>query len=197
MKLFGRKRTEAGATPGSASHRIMLDLERARTVAGMIAKSRASAAIEVADMVAGMYLSNWDRLSCYWDEKNHDQVENSLRRICQISPQRWNSWIEFYDGERSRSGRRNWRALLRPKTGRAAALRPSADLAAVMKEAEVIAPFRDVLDNRQLPVLTSECVLLCIARTPGSEIARRLLESGLDMAKLEQEARHPKHAPEN
>jgi hypothetical protein len=196
MALFGHKGTEEAA-PGSTPYRLMLDLERARTVAAMIAKSRASRVIEVADMVAGMYLSNWDRLSRYWNEEDHDRVENYLRRICQISPQRWNSWIEFYDAERRRTGHRNWRTLLRPKNEGAAAPRPSADLAAVLKDAEIIAPFRDTQDNRQLPVLTSECVLLCIARTPGSEIAKKLMESGLDLPKLDQEARHPRHAPEN
>ncbi len=196
MTLFGHRGTEEAA-PGSTPYRLMLDLERARTVAAMIAKSRASRVIEVADMVAGMYLSNWDRLSRYWPEEDHDRVENYLRRICQMSPQRWNSWIEFYDAERRRTGQRNWRALLRPKNGGAMALRPSADLAAVLRDAEIIAPFRDTQDNRQLPVLTSECVLLCIARTPGSEIAKKLMESGLDLPKLDQEARHPRHAPEN
>lgn len=186
MALFRNKGTEEAA-PGSAPHRFMLDLERARTVASMIAKSRASRAVEVADLVAGMYISNWERLSQYWDEQNHDRVENFLRRICQISPQRWNSWIEFYDAERRRTPNNSWRELLwpKPKKDGAASLAPSADLAAVMKQAEDIAPFRDTYDNRKLPVLTSECVLLCIARTPGSEIARGLLESGLDMARLE------------
>jgi len=196
MRLFGHKGTEEAA-PGSTPYRLMLDLERARAVAAMIAKSRASRVIEVADMVAGMYLSNWDRLSRYWPEEEHDRVENFLRRICQISPQRWNSWIEFYDAERRRTGRRKWRTLLKPKNGGAAALRPSADLAAVLKQAEIVAPFRDTEDNRQLPVLTSECVLLCIARVPRSEFARKLVDSGLDLPRLDQEARHPRHAPEN
>jgi hypothetical protein len=48
-----------------------------------------------------------------------------------------------------------------------------------------------------MPVLTSECVLLCIARVPRSEFARKLVDSGLDLPRLDQEARHPRHAPEN
>src|ERR1700689_3277215 len=104
MALFGRKGTDEAAAPGSAPYRLMLDLYHARTAASMIAKSRASGVIEVADMVAGMYLSNWERLSRYWKEEDHDRVENYLRRICQISPQRWNGWITFYDAERRRAG---------------------------------------------------------------------------------------------
>jgi len=207
MALFGRKGTEAETSPGSAQYRLVLDLERARIVAAMIAKSRASRVIEMADMVAGMYLSNWERLSRYWKEEDHERVENVLRRVCQISPQRWNAWITYYDAERRRGerpldrlkngGSWDWRALLPWKHEDAAPLRPSADLAAALKEAQDIAPFRDTQDNRQLPVLTTECVLLCIASTQGSEIARRLVESGLDLPKLDQEARHPRHAPQN
>ncbi len=202
MALFGRKGTKEEAASGAAAYRFMLDLERAQTVAAMIAKSRASRVIEVADMVAGMYLTNWERLSRYWKEEDHDRVENYLRRICQISPQRWNTWMEFYDAERRRAGHSDWNALaelksalLRFKNNDTAALRPSADLAAVLKQAEIVAPFRDTLDGRQLPVLTSECVLLCIASAPGSEIAHRLVESGLDLPNLDQEARHPRHTP--
>jgi hypothetical protein len=179
----------------------MLDLERSRAAAAMIAKSRASGVIEVADMVAGMYLSNWERLSRYWPEESHERIETFLRKICQISPQRWNSWIEFYDAERHRTGNPaiqfKWRDLLQKKSATPAAARPSADLEAVLERAQAIAPFRDTYDNRQLPVLTLECVLLCIVRTPDSEIAGRLAGSGLDMPRLEQEARNPRHAPTN
>jgi hypothetical protein len=40
-------------------------------------------------------------------------------------------------------------------------------------------------------------VLLSIVHAPGSEIARRLVESGLDLPELEHEARNPRHAPAN
>jgi hypothetical protein len=199
MTLFGRKRTQENAAPDSAQYRLMLDLERSRAAAAMIAKSRASSVMEVADMVAGMYLSNWERLSRYWPEESHERIETFLRKICQISPQRWNSWIEFYDAERHRTGSAagqfKWRDLLQKKNAAPPAARPSADLENVLERAQGIAPFRDTYDNRQLPVLTLECVLLCIVRTPDSEIAGRLIGSGLDTAKLEQEARNPRHAP--
>jgi len=38
-------------------------------------------------------------------------------------------------------------------------------------------------------------VLLCIAKNAESEISHRLLASGLDVLKLERNARFPKHAP--
>jgi hypothetical protein len=195
MAFDSKKQEEA--FPGSAEYRFVLDLERARVIATMVARSRASAAIEMVDMVAGMYLSNWERLSRYWMEEEHDRVEGFLRRICQISPQRWNSWITFYDAERRRSQRTNWGILApwKADTEPETPLRFSADLAAALREARQVAPFRDAQDGRQLPVITTECLLLSIANTQGSQFARQLVETGLDLPKLDQEARNPRHTP--
>ena len=60
-------------------------------------------------------------------------------------------------------------------------------LATVLKQAEQITPFYDRTPERSIPILTSECVLLCIARTYGTEITKRLAETGLDATKLERD----------
>lgn len=198
MNLFGRKPAN-GSEPRVAEYRLMLDLERARVLGAMIAKSRASDAMEIPDLLAGMYISNWDRLSRYWRAEKQEDVEEFLRKICQISPQRWNAWIQHYDAERNKTASRPiWDTLLkRNSSSPEANMKPSASLAAVLKEAESVSPFRDNLSKASIPVLTSECVLLCMARTPGSEIARKLIESGLDAERLEHDARHPRGAPKN
>ena len=64
----------------------------------MLAKSRAAAVVDVPDFLAGIYIYEWDRLARFWEE--HDEIEALLQRICQISPQRWHRWIEFYDKSR-------------------------------------------------------------------------------------------------
>lgn len=163
----------------------------------MLANSRASRTIEVADLLAGMYICEWDRLSQYWEEPDRDRVEDFLRRICRISPQRWHSWIEWYDRERHEGESAGWSRLRRRTRERPdeKSLQPSAALASVLKQAEQLAPFRDTLDGRSLPILTSECVLLCIARNFGTEISRRLAEAGLDAARLERDVLFPKRAP--
>lgn len=168
-----------------------------KTFATMLAKSRASRTIEVADMLAGMYICEWDRLSQYWEEQDRERVEEFLRKICRISPQRWHSWIQWYDRERHEGERRGWRQLRTQKKEEAAekSLQLSAALASVLKQAEQIAPFRDTLDGQSLPILTSECVLLCIARNFGSDISQRLSETGLDAAKLERDVLFPRRAP--
>jgi hypothetical protein len=206
MGLFGRKsamnfRTRRGDGPGDAytappSHRVTLSLAGVNTCAAMLARSRSARAVDVADVLAAMYLREWDRLSQYWEEQDHDQIEEFLRHICSISPQRWNNWIEHYDHER-RESERIW-----PRLGRwrrtatdEIPLPPSAALAEVLKRAEEIAPFRDRRGEQQMPILTTECILLCIARNFGSVISRRLQETGLDTTRLELDVLFPKRAP--
>jgi hypothetical protein len=207
MGLFGRKpaaasRVRSGHAVGngslpSASHRLTLDLARAKICATMLANSRSSRTIEVADLLAGMYICEWDRLSRYWEEEDRERVEDFLRKICRISPQRWHSWIQWYDRERHEGEWRGWRSLGRRRKQQPGGkpLQPSAALASVLKQAEEIAPFRDTLDGQSLPILTSECVLLCIARNFGSAISRRLAETGLDAPRLERDVLFPKRAP--
>jgi hypothetical protein len=169
---------------------------RAKTFATMLANSRASRTIEVADLLAGMYMCEWDRLSQYWEEQDRERIEEFLRNICRISPQRWNSWIQWYDHERHEDERQGWRRLHGRKKGQPdEPLQPSAALMSVLKQAEQLAPFRDTLDGRSLPILTSECVLLCIARNFGTEMSLRLAETGLDAARLERDVLFPRRAP--
>jgi len=206
MKLFGGKdsarpsgRGDARDSNGEpqASHRLTLELKRAETFATMLARSRASQAIEVADLLAGMYICNWDRISHYWDESRHDEVEDLLRRICQISPQRWHSWIEHYDHQHREEENPSWHLfgfLKRQKTAEKP-LRPSAALATALKQAEQIAPSYDRTADRSIPILTTECVLLSIVRNLGSEVSRKLLATGLDVARLEKDVLLPRRPP--
>ena len=217
MKLFGRK--DSARVPARAgqdgsdgkppvSHRLTLELKRAETFAHMLAHSRASQVVEVADLLAGMYICNWDRLSQYWDERGREKVESVLRGICQISPQRWHSWIELYDRQRREGEPQGWHLLSRlkkkeraaPQSGgpgapQAGGLMPSAALVTLLEQAEKIAPSYDRTSKRSIPILTSECVLLCIVRTPGSEVSRKLAATGLDAARLEKAALLPRRPP--
>jgi hypothetical protein len=186
-----------GGTRARVTQRLTQDLARAEGLATMLAKSRAASAIEVADLLAGMFLYDWERLGKYWD--GEEQVEVFLQHICRISPQRWHQWIELYDRKRNQR-EKNWaQRILEPlkkvqETGDAPLAR-SIELQFVLKNAEEIAPHHDRLDGRTLPILTCECVLLCIAKNTESEIAHRLVASGLDVLALERDARFPKHAP--
>jgi hypothetical protein len=195
MKLFGRRSSGALPRPAKSgqsisgsvaevTHRLTTNLARAESLARMLAASRASAVVEVADYLAGMYIYEWERLSKFW--------------LCQISPQRWHQWIEFYDRERrEEDGRTSNRPLASSKVAKTDGEAPlaSRDLNSILRKAEDIAPHHDSYEGRSIPILTSECVLLAIANNEGSSIGQTLRESGLDVASLEQAARNPKHAP--
>jgi hypothetical protein len=209
MKLFGRE--GGGAASGNGreratgnghsypAHRLTLNLTNAENFANMLAKSRASRTVEVADMLAGMYICDWERLAQYWEDHRQDEIEEFLQRICQMSPQRWHAWIEYYDTERRKEEKlaRTWqpfRRLLKQIPAERPLLHSDA-LATVLKQAEQITPFYDRTPERSIPILTSECVLLCIARAYGTEITKKLLATGMDAAKLEKDVFTPKRAP--
>jgi hypothetical protein len=181
----------------SETHRVTLELARAETFAAMLAKSRASDVMEVSDLLAGMYICNWERLSQYWEE-DREEIEAFLRGICRISPERWHSWIEIYDGLRRKDQR--WHLLrplenLKKATPPEPGVRPSGALASIFRRAEELAPTRDSVGGGNLPILTSECVLLCMVRSFGSEMMRKLAGTGLDAGKLERDALFPRRAP--
>ncbi|MFZ0880427.1 MAG: hypothetical protein WA002_13075 [Candidatus Acidiferrales bacterium] len=200
FRKSSRKNGEASALP-QTPRRLTRDLLRAFELAMMMADSRATEVLEIADLLAGMYVDNWDRLARYWPER--EEIENDMRRLCRISPQRWNHWIEYYDQIR-REPERKWTALGIPmlwrwrnkqeiSVGRNFEL--STELSAVLRSADEIAPFRDKVGNGTVPIVSSESVLLAMAQNVRSEIGRRLLATGLDVTALEKAARFPKRMP--
>jgi hypothetical protein len=208
MKWFGQKGADAkhrgvkkdaaiGDAPSDKlAHRVTQDLARSENLAVMVAESRASNVLEVSDLLAGLYIYDWERLGRYWADP--EPVEAFLQHICRISPQRWHHWIENYDRKRHEQEPHGIRYIFRKTkrngAGEAKPLARSTELQGVLKRAEDIAPSHDQVDGRTIPVLTCECVLLCIAKTPESEIAHRMVASGLDVKGLEREARFPRHA---
>jgi hypothetical protein len=206
MKLFRRKSGAKGSARESAadgdaslagdSRRVTLSLSRAGKFAAMLTRSRAAVVVEVSDLLAGMYISDWEHLSQYWEEEDQEHVEEMFRKFCMMSPQRWNSWIELY-GQENHDGVREqpWRGKKREARNTAEPLHRSTALEDVLRQAEQIAPFLDQVEDRRLPILTNETVLLCIARSYGTEISRILAASGLDTGRLEKDALFPRHGP--
>ena len=205
MKLFrGKPDRRGGAKAGSAApdgnggaratHLLTLDLARAEKLAGMLAHSRAAKSVEVADLLAGMYMYEWERLARFWDHR--ERVERLLQQMCNISPQRWHHWIEFYDTQRRKDEKE---AATFPgfakRQEEEAPLGQSTELQELFRAAEELSPFLDRMDADNVPVLTTECMLLCIARNERSELSRRLRETGLDLEALELAARDPRRAP--
>jgi hypothetical protein len=193
-----------GANSPRIERRLTVGLERSLQLAGMVARSRAARQVQAADMLAGMYIYEWERLSAFWS--GHDAIEALLRRICSISPQRWNHWIELYDQQRRREqieASSPWRRLMQrtrsstanEKDAGGEDLPRSLELEKILRSAGDVSPFCDDVGGRAVPVLTSESVLLCLARDDQSELADSLCETGLDVAALERAARDPRRVP--
>jgi len=205
MRPFGGKDSIRARGAGEAldsgrepvpSHRLTLELERTEKFAAMLAQSRSSPAIEISDYLAGMYICNWEHLSEYWADHDREEVERLLRSICSISPQRWHAWIELYDRQHREGEAHSWHLFRRWKKNVAQLPpRPSAALLSVLKQAEQIAPSYDRTQERSIPILNTECVLLSIVRNLGSEISRKLALTGLDIARLEREVLLPRRKP--
>ena len=70
--------SRGGAQPAQVAHRLTKDLARAESLAAMLAHSRAASAVEVADLLAGMYIYDWERLAKYWPEQ--DGIEEYLQQ---------------------------------------------------------------------------------------------------------------------
>lgn len=172
----------------------------------MLASSRASQFIEITDLLAGLYMYEWDRLAGYWPEENREPVEEMLREICQISPQRWNYWITLYDSQRKESEPQpRWKHFGKAKQKNCPSSLPvpSTTLRAVFEAAEWLTPFRDpgasedkkIQESEAVPVVTTECMLLCIARYTSSEVGKRLMHSGLEIDQLERAVLDPRRSP--
>lgn len=209
MKLLGNRAGKAPSngkpSPGAVPRpfedvpvRWTKELARTVNLAVMLATSRALRSISTADFLAAMYLNHWDGLASYWEDSG--EIEKYLESLCRVSPQRWHKWLVEYDTGRNDQEkaikqriviRRNRNAQKEASDG----LSLSQELASVLRRAGRISVARDRHDGRMIPVLTSETVLLAMAREWQSQVGKRLEATGLDVERLERAAKDPRRAP--
>jgi hypothetical protein len=182
---------------GLPPRRLTRELLRAMELANMLATSRASTMVEVSDALVGMYLDNWERLSRFWAET--DNVIKLFTQLCQISGPRWQKWMGDYDAMRAQFQQNKKLPASSPskKNGDSDPYRLdiSSELKQAFRAAEKIAPYSDRVEQVLIPIVSSECLLLCIVQNTTSALGRKLLATGLDVAALEKSVRFPKHAP--
>lgn len=190
--------SEAEATP----RRLTRDLLRAFELAVMLAHSRASETIEVADLLGGMYINNWEQLKRFWPDPH--EAEKTMRKLCEFSPPRWNYWIKSYNETRDDRPSKKWFGVPIPPMRRGGKdpgiffgkdFDLSEQLRQALRAADKIAPYSDRVGARTIPIVSADCVLLCMVKNTTSDVARKLLATGIDLRALEKAARFPKHAP--
>ena len=166
-----RRNSEDGAVSApevETPRRLTRDLMRAFELAIMLTHSRASETIEVADLLGAMYIDNWEHLKKYWPEPR--EAEKALRKLCEFSPQRWNYWIKTYHETRDDRPSKKWFGVPIPPMRRAGSESTiffgkdfdlSEQLRAALTAADKIAPYQDRVGDKTIPIVSSDCVLLC------------------------------------
>lgn len=181
------------------THYAVRELLQADSYAFMLAHDRGERVIHVADVLAGMYINSFEKIVKYWSDP--EAVEIFIEEHCGINPQRWDYWIMHFDQvyghakkkfDRLRIGMRGLRR--KPRSFVGVAFQQSPDLLAVYKIAEDMATSRSDRLGEKLPVVTLESFLLATAKH-AAPIGKHLVESGIDLAMLERDVRHPKRPP--
>lgn len=144
-------------------------------VAQMIALWRADGPLSAADLVAGVYLAGWDRLSRLW--RTPEAFEELMAAECGLDLPRWCYLADF-----SR----------RKPTDKFAGLSPAASQ--VLRAAGQIATGRGEARAPKIQVGCEDFLVALIARD-DLRIARLVKRSGLDTRKLRNSAqgRHREH----
>jgi hypothetical protein len=161
----------------------------------MLASSRASEIIEVSDLLAGIYINDWGRLSRFWEDS--DEIEAFLDQFCKLSQSRLQYWLKHYDAMRQASQRSQsplanvFKRNDKPNEPPPKILQRSGELDRIFVTAGELSPRRDHADGREIPVVTVECVLLAIVKNDELEIGKKLRATGLDVKGLERAARSP------
>jgi hypothetical protein len=143
-----------------------------------MAGERGSAEFGVNDLLAGMYLVSFERLAKYWAEP--ERLEEVLKCECGMFSKRWEYWLRYHDD----------RALARKSTSRffcspAKVFRESNQLTTVMESAAAVSRQCPSRLQDRAPLVGPEDVLLAIATDATLELGRRLVDSGLDLDRLE------------
>lgn len=140
-------------------------------LAQMIAVRRAVAPLRPADVLAGVYIAGWERLSRLWQLP--EAFEAIMCEECGLSYPRWVYCFEY----------------LRRRRGPASATL-SRDLRGILQDAALLAQRRR---HRGMagPNVRSEDFLIALIARKDLRIAELVRESGLDVTRLRLPARQP------
>lgn len=165
----------------------------------MLAHDRDEHVIDVADVLAGIYINSLEKIAKYWPDQ--ESVEDFVEEHCRINPQRWDYWIEHFDQMFRRPKKSFGRIQIRvpalrrkPRSFVGIGFQQSPDLLSAYKFAEGMATSRSDRFGEQLPVVTLESFLLAVVKQ-SAPISQHLRESGLNLTKLEEDVSHPKRPP--
>jgi hypothetical protein len=155
------------------------------------------------DLLAGIYVANWERVSKFWSQP--ELFEDFVAEHCDWSEPRWLTWQRWHDESRRapRSSRFHLTFLHRGKWKRFGKPRlfgsnfsKSPELKRLLETGERLTPYKVSERGRILPLLTPEIMLLAFVRTEGIPLGKHLQGSGLMVDRLEEAANRHIEKPE-
>ena len=175
------------------THMDTRHLRWATSFAAVIAFSKRRDELVPSDLLAGIYVANWERVFEFWPQPQ--TFEDFVAQHCDWSEPRWMTWRRFQDEERRAVPESRFRLRLlfrgRPLGKRrlsGSRFKQSSDWKLLFEAGEKLAPYTASCCGRVLPLLTPEIMLLAFARTEGIALHKPLQESGLMVDKLEEAA---------
>lgn len=157
----------------------------------MFANDRGSSTIEVSDLLAAIYVASLEleRLKDYWAA--WERFEQFMASECKVEDSRWNHWLRFHDQIlHGPKARHLFRGIFVYRLSKRSFLWKrfwnSPEVDKIYSTARELARSVNAAASEGAPVLTPEHLLLAIARHSELDIAGKLVESGLDLERLEQ-----------
>lgn len=169
-------------------------------IALVIAHAKQEKEIHLRDLIAGIYVANFERILRFWPDSAI--FEDFVAEHCDWSEHRLLTW-----GRWTYEIQHPPRTISIPFTSRFFQIRRkhtlagkmfglSDELKRVYSTAEEISPNKVTSSGHLLPLITPELFLIATVRTEGVELGSRLKESGIDLGRLEHAATDQLKRPE-
>jgi hypothetical protein len=180
------------------THTDTRHLRWATTFAALIAHCKGRDELVPADLLAGIYVGDWERISVFWPRP--ELFEDFVAEYCDWSEPRWATWQRYRDEERTAPrpflGRFTFSYPGKKRRLFGSMFKESGDWKRLFETGEKLTPHKVPFRNRILPLLTLEIMLLAFIRTEGIPLGKHLQDAGLMADKLEESAKRHIDNPE-
>jgi hypothetical protein len=174
-------------------------LRWATVFAQLIAFCKSRDELVPSDLLAGIYVANWERVSKFWSRP--ELFEDFVAEFCDWDEPRWLTWQRWQDESRRAPRRSRFYFTIRGKRwGKphlfGSMFKLSPEWKRIFETGERLTPYRAPHRGRILPLLTPEIMLLAVVRTEGIPIVKHLQNTDLMLDKLEEAAKRHIDNPE-
>jgi hypothetical protein len=175
-------------------------LRWSRVFASLIAFYQNRDELCLPDLVAGIYVTNYERVMQFWPRG--DVLEDFVAEKCGWSEPRWLTWQRWE--HEMRTAPRQFRipflsGIFSVRVHRRFVghhFKPSAQWTALFHTAEALTPMKVTQFGRLMPLLTIEIMLLALARSEDTPFAESFRATGAMVDKIEEAVRRPVENPE-